>query len=338
MDASVQINSFLPRGFGRLNRLISLLPSQWTERAAVLAYVIRQFKPDFVHTLEFQLGGYLTLQAKSILKEHFPPWIVTNWGSDIYLYGQLSAHAEKIKAILSNCDYYGSECQRDVMLARTLGFKGEAMPVLPIAGGFDIERMQQFQQPGKTSDRRIIALKGYQHWAGRSLVGLQAVKLSANALKDRGYRVAIYLTNPDVDIAAELIANDTGLPIDIIPPCSHEDILGLHGRARASIGLSISDGLSTSALEAMIMGSFPIQSDTSCLNELTQDGETALIVPAEDPYAVAQAIRRAVTDDTLVDRAAEINKQTAVERLSHSAIRPQVVEMYRRLKTASSRV
>jgi hypothetical protein len=37
------------------------------------------------------------------------------------------------------------------------------------------------------------------------------------------------------------------------------EILKLHGRPRISISLSISDAISRSVLEAMVMGAFPIQ-------------------------------------------------------------------------------
>jgi glycosyltransferase involved in cell wall biosynthesis len=110
-------------------------------------------------------------------------------------------------------------------------------------------------------------------------------------------------------------------------------MLRLHGRARVSIGMSISDALSTSALEAMVMGSFPIQSNTSCLGELVRDGESGILVHPEDPKAVATALRRAVSDDALVDRAAEINARIAAEQLDQSVVRPRVVEMYERILT-----
>jgi glycosyltransferase involved in cell wall biosynthesis len=127
------------------------------------------------------------------------------------------------------------------------------------------------------------------------------------------------------------MALQTGISLEILPPAAHEEVLRLHGRSRVSIGLSISDGLSTSALEAMVMGAFPVQSNTSCLTELVKDGETALMVPAEDPPEVAAAIRRALSDDAMVDRAAEINTRLAAERLDCSVIQPQVIEMYERI-------
>jgi glycosyltransferase involved in cell wall biosynthesis len=321
----------LPRGVGRLRALARRAPAHWSSRAAWLARVINSIKPDLIHTLEFQLAGYLTVEAKSYFKGRFPAWAASNWGSDIYLYGPLSKHAGNIKAILSNCDYYACECHRDVTLAREYGFKGEVLPVLPIAGGFHIETMRQYTQPGLTSARRLIAIKGYQHWAGRALAGLRAIELCADELKSRGFRVAVYLANPDVEIAAERMACVTGLPVDIIPPSTHEEMLRLHGRARVSIGLSISDGLSTSALEALLMGAFPIQSNTSCLTDLVRDGETALMVPPEDPTEIAAAIRRAIADDALVDRASELNYQMAAKHLDYEIVRSQVVAMYERV-------
>ncbi|HZH92025.1 MAG TPA: glycosyltransferase [Pyrinomonadaceae bacterium] len=321
----------LSKGGDRLRALSGRFPPQFFSRAAWLARVIRRIKPDLIHTLEFQRAGYLTLEAKSMFGGDFPPWMTSNWGSDIYLFGPLSQHREKIKAILSSCDYYSSECRRDVELAREYGFKGEAWPVMPAAGGFNLEEMRQYRQPGPPSARRLIALKGYQHWAGRALAGLRAIELCADQLKAGGYSFAVYLANPDVQLAAERVSVSTGLPLEDISTGSREDVLRMHGRARASIGVSISDGLSTSALEALVMGSLPIQSNTSCLTEMARDGESALIVPPEDPFEIAAAIRRAVTDDELVDRAAELNARIASERLSEEVVQPQVVAMYRKV-------
>jgi glycosyltransferase involved in cell wall biosynthesis len=192
--------------------------------------------------------------------------------------------------------------------------------------------MRQYAEPGPTSQRKVIALKGYQHWAGRGLVGLRALELCADVLRQRDYSIAVYsIYNPDVHLAVARAANRTRLRFETIAQESREDVLRVHGRARVSIGLSISDGLSTSALEAVIMGAFPVQSDTSCLCELVKCGEGVLMVPPEDPDAVAAAIVRAATDDQLVDRAAEDNARVAATRLSASVVRPRVVSLYQQV-------
>ena len=102
----------------------------------------------------------------------------------------------------------------------------------------------------------------------------------------------------------------------------------MHGRARVSIGLSISDAISTSLLESMIMGAFPVQSNTGCGNEWITDGETGIFVHPDDPEMIAAAIRRALADDDLVDGADTANARVANERLADAVIKPKVIDIY----------
>jgi len=314
------------RGGLLLGRLLErAMPTFWG-RAPRLTRVIRKIQPDIIHSLEMQKAGYLTFEAKRLLKGRFPPWIVTNWGSDIYLFGRLSPHVQKIKAVLSEGNYYSCECLRDVKLAREYGFKGEVLPMVPNSGGYDLKRAKALRQPGPSSVRRVVLLKGYQGWAGRALVGLRAIERCVDVLS--GYRIAIYLAGEEVRIAGELLSKKSGLEIQFIPQTSHEEMLRWHGRSRLSIGLSISDAISTSVLEAMVMGSFPIQSYTSCANEWITHKKTGWLVSPEDPEEVAQAIRQIIKEDSLVDQAADLNDRTVKERLEGKMIQKQAVSMY----------
>lgn len=325
-DPTVAFRGVLPFRTSQ-NRLEWLVHRSWPRwKVAALASVIRLLKPDIVHSLEFQHAGYLTLACRENLAERFPTWIATNWGSDISLFGRLEEHRPRVQKILETCDYYGAECVRDVELARQMGYQGEVLPVLPNGGGYDLPSIESLRQPGPASERRVVALKGYQSWAGRALVGVRALELIKDLLK--GYRVVVYSATDDVLIALELLSQSTGLEIEVVPRTSHEEILRVHGKARVSIGLSISDGISTSMLEAILMGSFPIQSDTSCGEEWIESGRTGIIVHPEDAQAVADALRRALTDDDLVNRASELNFETAKARLDSVKIQPKVVETY----------
>ena len=336
MDRSVSLRGIWPlrRGSYRLGSLLQRCAPLLPTRSMWLALVIRWLKPDIVHSLEIQHAGYLTLEAKNKLKDRFPTWVVTNWGSDLVHFGRQPDHAAKIREVLSACDYYACECHRDVALAREFGFQGETFPVLPNTGGDDIMKMRKLCQPGPTSGRRIVALKGRHGWSGRALVGLEAIRLAKEYLQD--YHVVIHLADEEVEAAADRVSSETGIPISILPQTPREEVLQLHGRARVSIGLSLSDGISTSLLEAMMMGAFPIQSNTACADEWIVDGETGMVVPPEDPVAVAAALRKALTDDDLVDQAAERNARVATERLEHSVIQPQVIAMYEKVASQGS--
>ncbi len=299
-------------------------------RARQLARLIDRIRPDVVHSLEIQHAGYLTLEAKRLCRKPFPPWIVTNWGSDIYLFGRLDAHEPLIRGVLAGCGYYSCECQRDVCLAHAFGFRGTVLPVFPNGGGIDLDLAARLARPGPVSARRLVMLKGYQSFAGRALVGIRALERCADLLRSAGYEAAVYSAAPEVAIAAELFSKSTGVPVRIVPKDTpHAEILALHGQARVSLGLSISDAISTSLLEALVMGSFPVQSFTACADEWIEDGVTGLLVPPDDPDVVETALRRALSDDGLVDGAAVKNSSLAAERLDRRLLAPMAVGIYR---------
>ena len=302
------------------------------KRTKKLLGVIKRIKPDLVHSMHIQEAGYLTMEAKKRYKGAFPKWLVTNWGSELNLFSRISGHKEKIVEVLLNCDYLSGECSNDIKIAEKLGFKGKFLPVVPNSGGFDFEKINRIKKTGRTSERKNIMLKGYQNWAGRALVGLRALERCSDLLK--GYRIIIYSVGTvDVIIAAELFTQKTGIETLIIPSGSttHDEILSHHGTSRISIGLSITDAISTSLLEAMVMGSFPIQSDTSCAYEWFENGQTGILVRPEDSEDIEKAIRKALADDDLVDRAAKLNYDMLFRRLEYSGIKNRVINTYQGL-------
>ena len=311
------------------NVIKKIFPERRTKK---LLSTIKKIKPDLIHSMHIQEAGYLTLEAKKRYKGVFPKWLVTNWGSELNLFSKISGHKEKIIDVLSNCDYLSGECSNDIKIAEKLGFKGRFLPVIPVSGGIDFEKINRIKKTGPTSKRKNIMLKGYQNWAGRALVGLRALERCSDVLK--GYRILIYnVGTVDIIIAAELFTQNTGIETFVIPlgSTSHDKILSYHGSSRISIGLSITDAISTSLLEAMVMGSFPVQSDTSCAGEWFENGQTGILVRPEDPEDVEKAIRRALAEDDLVNRAAQLNYDMLFRRLEYSKIKNRVVSVYKNL-------
>jgi glycosyltransferase involved in cell wall biosynthesis len=323
----------LPRGvgfFGSRSKLLSrfLMPS----RVDSLTRLIRHLEPDIIHSLEMQHESYPLLEVKRKLGGKFSiPWIYSSWGSDLYLFSDQPEHKERIKEVLDTCDYYIADCQRDVEIATKLGFKGEVLGVFPGIGGFDIASMKKLIHPQPPSIRKTIALKGYSGWAGRAIVALQALQLCADMLQ--GYTVVVYSANDEVEHVARYISRVTGISFEVLPHSPREKIVRLMGSSRLAIGMSISDGTPNSMLDAMVMGAFPIQSDTISTAEWITHGENGLLVPPEDPETLAVAIRQALSDDTLVDHAAKKNARITAERLDRSVIKPTVVAMYEKVAT-----
>jgi glycosyltransferase involved in cell wall biosynthesis len=300
-------------------------------RVKWLVKTIKRVKPDIIHTLEFQHAGYTCLKAREILGESFPVWIATNWGSDIYLYSQLKHHREPIINILKMADFYSAECARDYHLAQGLGIKAEALPVIPNSGGLHLEKLSSLRARALPSQRKILLIKGYQMVFGRALTTLNAVAFIAHELKRRDIKICMYSVTMDIEIAVELIAKKHGLDIEVHTTAnalSHEEMLQLYAQARCYVGLSISDGISTSMLEAISLGAFPIQTCTSCANEWIEDGVSGFIAPLENEKILSEMILRAISDDELVDKASEINWKTLEKKADYKKVQALAESFY----------
>ena len=268
-----------------------------------LVQVFDRVHPDIISSMDFQSGGYLTLAAKQQMST-FPVWVAANLGSDIYHFQQYHDHRERIKRVLAACDYYACECHRDVLLANNLGLKGDSLPVTPIAGGLRFDTLPATVPP---SQRRCIAVKGYHGWSSRALAALDAVERCSADLA--GYTVNVYSASPVV-VQRVRQMQQTIPTINIVPPTNHAAILDLFGAARVYLGVSVTDGISTSMLEAMAMGAFPIQSNTACADEWFTDGVGGFLVDPNDVDTIAARLSHALCDDNLVDTAARVNRTT----------------------------
>jgi glycosyltransferase involved in cell wall biosynthesis len=243
-------------------------------RGVLLRWAIRKHGPDILHALELQNAGYVSLRALSKYKSDGLRFIATNWGSDIFWFQRFPKHRAKLQALLKLADAYSAECHRDVALARELGFTGEALPVIPNAGGFSKTDLSMPLLP--PDKRKTIALKGYQGWVGRAEVPLEAVIEMAEELSDSKF--VVYSANKSVIKLASQVAKDTGLDITAHAKdsLSHQQVLELFAKSKIYVGLSESDGISTSMLEAMAMGAIPVQTSTACCDEWFKDSGVAM--------------------------------------------------------------
>jgi glycosyltransferase involved in cell wall biosynthesis len=280
--------------------------------------------------MEFQHAGYNVLRAKEIVgNEKFPKWLATNWGSDIYYYRNFPDHLKQISRLLQSVDYYSCECERDVGLARELGLRAPSLPVLPNSGGFDLDYLSTVRGLLPPSKRKLLMVKGYQHFAGRALTALEAVLKCADVLKD--FRIVVFSASVNVRERVEELRLFHGLNISILEYASHEKMLKYYAHARFYLGVSASDAISTSMLEAMAMGAFPIQTNTSCCEEWIEDGKSGFSIPHDNVDVIADRIRKALVWDDLVDKAAELNWATVQDRLDQRKLKPQILRFYEQI-------
>jgi len=180
----------------------------------------------------------------------------------------------KLEAFLKLAGAYSVECHRDVALARELGFTGEALPVIPNAGGLSKADLSlPLLEPDK---RKTIALKGCHGWAGRATVSLEAVREVAEELGQ--YQFVVYSANRLVIKLANQVAKKTGLDsLDHAKrSLSHQQVLEMFAKSKIYVGLSESDGIGTSILEAMAMAAIPVQTSIAHCDEWFKDSGVAV--------------------------------------------------------------
>lgn len=257
-------------------------------RGLLLRRILKRDQPDFVHALELQHGGYITSRAleDETIKTQF---IATNYGSDIYWFQQFPKHLTRIKKLLARADRYSAECNRDVDLAKKYGFTGEVMPVFPNAGGFTEEQLNRPLTP--TAERKVIAIKGYEGWVGRASVAVEALYSFTQELA--GFKIVFYSCNAKTIRLVKKLERKTGLNIEWHGKgeLSHTEMLDLFASARIYIGISLSDGISTSLLEAMAMGAFPIQTSTACVDDWFVSHQNGAAVDNLSTSSVSENLR-----------------------------------------------
>jgi len=280
-------------------------------RGWMLRRKIRQVNPSYLHALELQHAGYIAeraLRDKTITV----PFIATNYGSDIFWFQQYPKHLKRIRELLKRADFYSAECSRDYLLATKYGFEGVALPLAPNAGAISVADLKR--NTLSSSSRNIIAVKGYQEWVGQAQVVVQALKLRKDDLKDA--EIVFFSCGVSMLLKIQWLKLTSGLNVRGIRKhhLNHDQILDLFSRSRLYIGVSLSDGLSTSSIEAMSMGAFPIQSDTSCSSEWFEEGLSGRSIEGTSPRLVGNLIVEYFNNSDFLERARLVNSRIVLNR------------------------
>ena len=232
-----------------------------------------------IHALEIQHAGYLLSDVITCRIDQ-PNIILTNWGSDIFYFSRFEEHKKRIRAALSIATYYSAECIRDYELARNFGFVGVELPVVPNSTTFTDDFFEKKQVASSERNQVIMKCYGGQFGYGETLLKVASSILDAYA----DIRVYAYSVTPELLELAESIRG--AFPhrfrfATVKRPKTHEELLTEFANSRVYVGASRSDGISTSFLEALATGAFPIQTSTSCASEWVSKGVSASIVSPE---------------------------------------------------------
>jgi glycosyltransferase involved in cell wall biosynthesis len=297
--------------------------------------IVKQTKPDIVH------GMRIPYEARAALAACPPgvPLAVSIWGIDFTNDASKSRLAGRAtRSILARTDLLFADCQRDIDLAATWGLR-PAIPtaVLPGGGGIDLARMagaanpvsQVRGMPGPNY-RLVVNARGRRSYV-RNDVLLEALSLLAADLDPR-VRMMFVDSDNDEALRKSIQHHPLGDKIIVTGKCSPGDMLSLFRRAEVSVSITEQDGTPNSLLEAMAAGAIPVCGDLPSIQEWVESGRNGFLAAFDDPQAVAEALRLALSLSDADRRAMKAeNSRIIAGRAERGATGTRAAEKYREL-------
>ncbi len=295
---------------------------KWLEKT------IFKINPKYVHSHELTTSSFLCLELKEKLNS-FPKWIVSNWGSDIYFFYKIKKFQKGLRKILKLSNFYSAECNRDYILAKKIGTRAKFLDCTLNSGGIKVKLAEKKRLKIPTSKRKIILVKGYQGLIGLGIKALKALEKISHELK--GYKIIIYSADAELIDYYNKIKHKLNFEVIIFSASNSLDVnkmYELFSKARIYIGISKSDGISTSFIESLAFGAFPIQSNSSCANELIRNERSGFIIK-NNISLISQKILKAVQNDNLVDDASKINWKIIKNKCNSEKIKLKIRNFYK---------
>jgi glycosyltransferase involved in cell wall biosynthesis len=109
------------------------------------------------------------------------------------------------------------------------------------------------------------------------------------------------------------------------------DILSLHKSFDLFVMSSVTEGLGTSALDAMACGRAIVSTKAGGLSEVVIDGDTGLLVPIRDAEALANGINRLIQDQTLRGRCERAALMRAHQAFNSERMIDETLDVYEQL-------
>jgi glycosyltransferase involved in cell wall biosynthesis len=301
-----------------------------------LRRVEKKIEPHIVHHAGLQCCVYGSIAAlgKNLLQVN----AITGLG---YIFTSTTWRTRLLKESMRRLLYRLLNRQRSLVLVQNpddrsalvdLGIEKERMVLIP-GSGVDTDALQPLPEP-----EGPITFG----FAGRLLTdkGIRALVAAHRILRNQGYDANLIIAG-DLDPA-----NPTSVSLKEVEEWSRrpgitwlghiEDIVSLWRSCHFAVLPSHREGLPVSLLEAAAYGRPMIATDAPGCREIVIENQTGLLVPIEDPAALAQAILKLATSPELRARYGRAARQLVVSKLSAKIIGTSIVRLYDDLMLGAS--
>ncbi len=284
--------------------------------------IVNELKPDAVHALRIPFEGMLAESTPPSI-----PLIVSIWGNDLTLHARTSPlMAMHTRRTLKRADGLAADAARDIPLARQWGLR-ENIPALvaPGNGGLDLEALghvlEEKELPFLLPEGRPIFVnpRGFRPGSVHQDVFFKSLPLVLKKIPSAFFVCTAMQGQQQAE--RWVVDLKLGEHVLLLPYLPQEQLWRLYSRAQIYVSLSSHDGTPNTFLEALACGCFPVVGDITSLREWLADEENGLLVDPRDARQAADAMIRAVVDESLRLGALKKNYEMIRSRAEVSGVR-----------------
>ncbi len=172
-------------------------------------------------------------------------------------------------------------------------------------------------QPKRAGDTRtqLLLLGSYERRKGQDIFLEAIAQIPEGARQQGAFRMAGRAL--ETDFHANLASRAAALPnVELGGALEHDAALAATSAADVLVCASRDETMPIAILEAMSLGKAIVSTDVGGISEWLTDGKNALIVPAENSAALAQALTRCLNEPSLVANLGANARRTFTENFS----------------------
>lgn len=282
LDPRVAVHVYRAWPRTHIRGLGSVLTSLYLRR------VLRGIRPDVLH------AHYLSWFGWAAWLSGFHPYVVTVWGSDVFVGPRESAmHRRWARRALTGAALVTAVSEDLARGAVELGARPERVMIVQ----FGVDPDAFFPAPARASLRDSLDLDG--HRVVLSPRGLKAPyrhEVAVEALARLPGDVVLLLVrwqaDPEYLARLEKLVKERGLESRVrwLPAIPHDAMADHYRLADVVVSLPVTDAFPVTALEAMACGVPVVMGELPSIREGLGEADPTAIVPGDDPVAVADAI------------------------------------------------
>src|SRR6185437_4343295 len=329
LHSSSQAVRFTRRNVARAGRVnVPEMADRW------LARIIRDWRPDIIHTLGLESAGeYFFRLRRRFALEGIGKWVLQlRGGSDLALAHLDPDRATALAEVLQACYQLLSDNQQNFRIAREFGVREEQLSrigTVPGTGGVDVDAIASRRQ-GQPSARRVILWpKVYECAWSKVLPVYEALKMYWDQLQP--CELHMLAMTDEARLYFWTLPESIRRGCRLMNRVPRSEAIEAMTRARLLLAPSLVDGTPNSMFEAMAGGALPIVSPLETISAIVKNEENVLFARNLYPEEIASALVRGMTDDALVDGAAQRNLELVSHLANRREVQPRVIEFYESL-------